>query len=78
MGLTLKTKSGRIPVHKSVTLDRVVDLVEQQSRSLEDPGICLFCGVEASGVEPDARRYKCESCGEHYVYGAEQLLIMLS
>lgn len=26
-------------------------------------GFCIACGDEASGVEPDARKYKCEGCG---------------
>jgi len=39
-------------------------------------GWCLACGGEAYGVEPDARRYPCEACGELRVYGAEELLIM--
>jgi hypothetical protein len=32
-------------------------------------GFCCACGAEASGVEPDARRCRCESCGELKVYG---------
>lgn len=43
---------------------------------LEDPGFCLACGAEAYGVEPDARRYPCESCEQPKVYGLEELLIM--
>ncbi len=39
-------------------------------------GFCLACGSEASGVEPDARKYECESCGAHKVYGIEELLMM--
>lgn len=39
-------------------------------------GFCLACGTEAYGVEPDARRYRCESCGERRVYGAQELVIM--
>lgn len=39
-------------------------------------GYCTTCKAEASGVEPDARRYRCESCGAHAVYGLEELLIM--
>lgn len=39
-------------------------------------GYCTACGDEAYGVEPDARRYKCESCGERAVYGIEELLVM--
>lgn len=39
-------------------------------------GLCTSCGAEQSGCEPDARRYKCEECGEHAVYGVEELLMM--
>jgi hypothetical protein len=40
-------------------------------------GFCLACGILASGVEPDARGYKCDACGELGVYGAEEILIQL-
>ncbi len=39
-------------------------------------GFCLACGSEAFGVEPDARRYTCESCNAPKVYGLEELLLM--
>lgn len=39
-------------------------------------GFCIACGAEASGVEPDARNYVCENCGEHKVFGAEELVFM--
>ena len=51
-------------------------------------GLFLFAGaltlvgaavresVLAPGVEPDARRYECETCGAREVYGAEELLMM--
>lgn len=40
-------------------------------------GICLACGeIQYGGVEPDARRYTCESCGEDEVYGLEEALVM--
>ena len=38
-------------------------------------GFCIECREQAYGVEPDARRYRCESCGANAVYGAEELLI---
>jgi len=39
-------------------------------------GACRSCGVMAShGVEPDARGYDCEACGEPEVYGLEELLL---
>jgi hypothetical protein len=56
-----------------VTLDRVINLVERD----DNLGLCTFCGQEASNVEPDARGYKCESCEENKVYGAQELLFML-
>lgn len=39
-------------------------------------GFCIACGEQADGVEPDARNYECEACGERQVYGAEELLMM--
>ena len=41
-----------------------------------DEGFCLGCGSTRSGVEPDARKYTCESCGESLVYGFQELLFM--
>ena len=38
-------------------------------------GFCVECGDRAYGVEPDARRYRCEACGAPAVFGAEELLI---
>jgi len=64
-------------IHESVTLDRVMDAVERYHTSLDNPGFCVECGEEADGVEPDARRYECESCGLPGVYGAEDLLFSL-
>lgn len=65
-------------IHLSVTLDRVTDAVERAHTSLDNPGFCIKCGAEADGVEPDARTYECESCGERGVYGAEELLLHLA
>jgi hypothetical protein len=42
----------------------------------DNMGFCLACGAEASCVEPDARKYTCESCGKPKVYGLEELLLM--
>lgn len=56
-----------------VTMDRILAAVQAD----DNRGFCTNCGAEAYGVEPDAREYECESCGEPKVYGAEELLIML-
>jgi predicted RNA-binding Zn-ribbon protein involved in translation (DUF1610 family) len=57
-----------------IDITRVVEAIEEDGSI----GFCLACGEEVSGVEPDAERYECESCGERKVYGAEQLLIMMA
>jgi len=57
-----------------VTIDQVMDAVEQDDML----GFCTACGEEVNGVEPDAREYECDCCGECKVYGAEELLIMLA
>ena len=51
-----------------ITLDQIL-------RAVEDDyiGICVACGNEQEGVEPDARQYECEDCGKNKVYGAEEL-----
>ena len=64
-------------MHKSITIERILDAVERQTTGLDNPGFCLACGEEQEGCEPDARGYECESCGAMKVYGAEELLIRL-
>ena len=59
---------------QKVSLDQVMQAVEEDDNS----GFCLACGEQAYGVEPDARKYVCESCGAARVYGAEELLIMMA
>jgi hypothetical protein len=39
-------------------------------------GFCLACGAMRECCEPDARKYKCDECEMHYVYGAEELMLM--
>ena len=63
-------------VHSSVTEDRVIELVKSEMFGLENPGLCLSCGEERDGCEPDARNYECWECGEEKVFGAAEVLIM--
>jgi len=65
-------------MHKSVTADRIIEACERRNSSLDNPGICLACGADADGCEPDARKYECEACGEKQVYGAEELVMMVA
>ncbi len=63
-------------VHESVTLDRIMAGTEESQFGMRDDGICVACGEDATGVEPDAEQYRCESCGKRAVYGCEQLLLL--
>jgi predicted RNA-binding Zn-ribbon protein involved in translation (DUF1610 family) len=54
-----------------VTIKRVLAAVEAD----DCLGFCLSCGATAHNVEPDARQYECQSCGEMKVYGAEEILL---
>ena len=59
-------------IHPSITPERIEAVIAEDT----DVGFCIACGADAEGVEPDARRYRCDACGEHKVYGAEELAIM--
>ena len=65
-------------IHPTITATRLTDAVQRSHETLDNPGFCIKCGAEVEGVEPDARRYECESCGEAGVYGAEELLMMVA
>ena len=56
-------------------IDTVLALAEDQMFGLENPGICIKCGSDQGGCEPDAREYKCENCGSRSVYGAQELVL---
>jgi hypothetical protein len=66
-----KAESGR-------TLYRpVVEETELRHALFSDNlGFCLECGAETDGIEPDARKYRCDECGMLMVYGLEELLMM--
>jgi hypothetical protein len=57
-----------------VSIEQVMSAIE----SGEYAGFCLACGEQADGVEPDARNYLCESCGQRKVFGAEEILIAMA
>ena len=65
-------------MHPSITAERVHDACRARMTTLANPGFCVACGAEAEGVEPDAREYECEACGELAVYGADELLFEIA
>ena len=56
----------------------MIEMTSDEYQDLRDEysGICLNCEEYADGVEPDARNYECESCGESKVFGIEEALMM--
>lgn len=65
----------KTPIHKSVTESRILELVKLYNTTTQNPGVCLACGEDAEGCEPDARRYPCDNCGRRLVFGAYELLL---
>jgi hypothetical protein len=64
-------------LHPRLTTDVIIEAAERQQVTLDNPGFCIACGNEQEGCEPDARKHKCEACGERQVYGAAELLMMV-
>ena len=52
------------------------ELLLELAMADNNEGLCMACGEIAECVEPDARKYECESCGESKVYGAQEALLM--
>lgn len=49
--------------------DRFIAAHQDNEFGLGTAGFCVKCGAEQSGVEPDARNYKCDECGSKSVMG---------
>ena len=65
-------------MHRSLTIDRVLEAARRTMFDLEMIGFCTACGDETDGVEPDAERRACRACGDpRGVYGAEQIMLHL-
>ena len=61
-----------------VTAEQIIETVKRRRTTLDDPGFCLACGTEVNGVEPDAREYECDACGELQVFGCEEILLRIA
>jgi hypothetical protein len=67
---TYQAKNGSTQYKQSIAV------LTKAAEDDNSTGFCLACGAEMSGVEPDARKYQCEGCKDHKVYGAEELILM--
>jgi hypothetical protein len=63
--------------HASITFERIIDAVERENITLDNPGFCLICGDEAMECEPDARNYTCDNSGAEQVFAAAEVLLYL-
>jgi hypothetical protein len=53
----------------TITLEQYQECDDQQT------GICRACGATRECTEPDARKYRCDECGERQVYGPHEWLM---
>jgi hypothetical protein len=63
-------------IHPSLDSARIMDAIEEASRTLDNPGFCIQCGEDAGPLEPDAEYALCDCCGNNTCFGAEQLLLL--
>jgi hypothetical protein len=58
--------------------DAIMDAARRAMFGTESVGLCIGCGMEHSGVEPDSRgEIRCESC-HGPVFGAEELIAYIA
>ena len=60
--------------NKQDIVKTAMGLMEEDICTIE--GVCIKCGEITHGVEPDAEKYKCESCETNTVYGAQQIVLL--
>jgi hypothetical protein len=65
-----------MPVSKSELVNAAMEILTE--RFEDGMGICVKCGYEQYGVEPDAEKYNCDDCDKKAVYGAEQIILLLA
>jgi hypothetical protein len=59
-----------------LSLDTVHAAAVDQMYGTGNDGFCLNCGAEHDACEPDMRNAECESCGDHAVFGASEIMLM--
>ena len=57
--------------YECIPIDDIIAALDRDDMT----GFCLSCHAESQGVEPDATKFPCESCGENKVFGAYEILI---
>jgi len=57
----------------TIPQERLEDAAERTFCGTESVGFCVACEIEVN-IEPDAHKVECEECGNHAVYGIEELI----
>ena len=78
MNLPSDRRGARAMPATKLPADLTVEMVMDAYQADDNLGFCMECGLEAYGVEPDAREYNCEGCEAPAVYGAGELLVMFA
>jgi predicted RNA-binding Zn-ribbon protein involved in translation (DUF1610 family) len=66
------------PVPSRPTRASIVSTALEMAERDDCEGLCIACGQEVDGVEPDARNYPCDACGADRVFGAEEIILQFA
>lgn len=55
--------------------DAVLSHLQSAMLDSMDEGYCVSCGEFYGNVEPDARKYTCDSCGKNAVYSVTEIFL---
>lgn len=62
-------------LHESINIERLAALATQNFISCTNYGVCIACGEEANGVEPDSRDSLCDHCHTRNVWGVDEIIL---
>jgi len=57
----------------NLTMEILESALRESLFGMRSIGFCMACGEEHDHVEPDAKNYECNSCGEMEVCGVTYL-----
>ena len=75
MSEEIKIKKIKCTIPPNWSIDEIIEIARENMFGMSNDGICVKCGDVQDGCEPDAQNYKCHSCGEFAVFGAEEILL---
>ena len=75
--MTYNTLQIRELALRHVDEDELCEMAQETMLDMGNAGLCIECGADADGCEPDARAYRCEDCGKPAVFGLEELVLCM-